>query len=97
MAESTDSKKRLVDLPWATIVAIVAASTGFFLYLNPLQTSRPPERAGFHSDVDRPEDVDARLWQDPLRAASEHEDNMQAKYKDSAEQREREDAHHQTG
>ena len=94
MANTTETKKRSVDVPWATIIAIVAATGGFFLYLNPLQTSRPSERGGLHSDVDRSQNADARLWQDPLRAASEHDAFVQWRYNDSREELDREAALH---
>src|ERR1700693_1206159 len=94
MADTTESKKAAINLPWATIAAVLAATGGFFFYLNPLQTSRPMERAGFHSDLDRPQDVDARLWQDPLRTTSEHDADILSRYKDSAKERDREDKHH---
>ena len=88
-----------MDVPWAAIVAVLAASAGFVLYQNALQTSRPSEREGFHSDVSRPQDVDARLWQDPLRAASEHNSDLLWRYKDAqdldskAQQQEERDRH----
>jgi hypothetical protein len=89
-----EDKRRSIDLPWATIAAALAATGGLFLYLNPLETSRPTERAGFHSDLDRHQDVDARLWQDPLRTTSEHESQMQWYFKDIPEELVRENRHH---
>ena len=94
MAEPIESKKRSVDLPWATIVvAILATTGGFFLYLNPLQTSRPTERAGFQLNLDRPQDVDARLWEDPLRTATEHEARVILRPKDSPEFKQENERH----
>lgn len=50
---------------------------GVFVYLNPLQTSRPTERTGLHVGFDHLQNVDARLWQDPLRTTGEHETQVQ--------------------
>jgi hypothetical protein len=86
MAEPIEGKKRSVDLAWATIVGILAATSVFFLYLNPLQTSRPTERAGFQLNLDRPQNVDARLWEDPLRTATEYEPREISRRKDAPEQ-----------
>src|SRR5437870_7583595 len=94
MADATDNRKASIVLPWPAIVATLAAVGGVFVYLNPPQTARPIERAGFHSDLERAQDVDARLWQDPLRTTSEHETEMQKRNKDSVEERELEDHHH---
>jgi hypothetical protein len=96
MVDDADSKKKPIDLPWATIAAVLAATGGLFLYFNPLETSRPLEREGFHSDVNRAQDVDARLWQDPLRTASEHEQDIQWKSKEwTQDEKNREKEHHE--
>src|SRR5262245_57523220 len=94
MAEVTDSQRKPIDLPWATIIATLVAIGGVFLYLNPIHTARPNERAGFHSDLDQPEDVDARLWQDALRAATEHDNTVQWKLKDGSPEQLREEQVH---
>jgi hypothetical protein len=72
-----DKPRKTIDLPWPAIAAALVALGGVFVYLNPLQTSRPTERTGLHEAFDHLQNVDARLWQDPLRTAAEHETQMQ--------------------
>lgn len=74
-----DNPRKSIELPWPAIAAALVALGGVFVYLNPLQTSRPPERTGFHLSFNDLQDVDARLWQDPLRTAAEHEAQAQAR------------------
>jgi len=68
-----DNPRKSIDLPWPAIAAGVVALGGLFVYLNPLQTSRPAERTSLPPG----ESVDARLWQDPLQTAAEHESQIQ--------------------
>jgi hypothetical protein len=72
-----DKPRKSVDLPWPAIAGALVALGGVFVYLNPLQTSRPAERTGLHLGVNHLQNVDARLWQDPLRTTAEHEAQMQ--------------------
>ena len=72
-----DKTRKSIDLPWPAIAAALVAVGGVFVYLNPLQTSRPAERTGLHVGFDHRQDVDARLWQDPLRTTAEHETQVQ--------------------
>jgi hypothetical protein len=77
-----DKPRKSIELPWPAIAAALVAVGGVFLYLNPLETSRPAERTGLHLSFNHPQDVDARLWQDPLRTTAEHETQVQGQ-KDS--------------
>jgi hypothetical protein len=72
-----DKPRKSIDLPWPAIAAALVALGGVFLYLNPLQTSRPAEGTGLHVSFNHLQDVDARLWQDPLRTTAEHEAQVQ--------------------
>jgi hypothetical protein len=72
-----DKPRKSIDLPWPAIAAALVAVGGVFLYLNPLQTSRPAEQTGLHLGFNHLQDVDARLWQDPLRTTAEHETLVQ--------------------
>jgi hypothetical protein len=92
-----EKQRKSIDLPWPAIMAALAAVGGVFLYLNPLETSRPTERTGFQLNLDRPQDVDARLWQDPLRTATEHETQVFSRRKDAPEQFDQESQRHSVG
>jgi hypothetical protein len=92
-----EKQRKSIDLPWPAIMAALAAVGGVFLYLNPLETSRPAERTGFQLNLDRSQDVDARLWQDPLRTATEHEAQVFSRRKDAPEQSEQENQRHSVG
>jgi hypothetical protein len=72
-----EKPRKSFDLPWPAIAAALVAVGGVFVYLNPLQTSRPAERTGPHLNFNHLQDVDARLWQDPLRTTAEHERTVQ--------------------
>ncbi len=72
-----EKQRKSIDLPWPAIAAALVALGGVFLYLNPLQTSRPAERTGLHLGFNHLQDVDARLWQDPLRTTADHETQVQ--------------------
>ena len=92
-----EKQRKSIDLPWPAIMAALAAVGGVFLYLNPLETSRPAERTGFQLNLDSPQDVDARLWQDPLRTATEHETQVFSRRKDAPEQFDQENQRHSVG
>ncbi|HEY2143940.1 MAG TPA: hypothetical protein VGH06_06265, partial [Candidatus Udaeobacter sp.] len=72
-----EKPQKTIDLPWPAIAAALVALGGVFVYLNPLQTSRPAERTGLHVNLNHLQNVDARLWQDPLRTTAEYETQMQ--------------------
>jgi hypothetical protein len=72
-----DKPRKSIDLSWPAIAAALVALGGVFVYLNPLQTSRPAERTGLHLGINHLQNVDARLWQDPLRTTAEHETQIQ--------------------
>lgn len=66
-----DDRRKTLDLPWQGIVVVLLTGDGIFACLNPLETWRPSEKAGVSLRIDRNQDVEARLWQDPLRIAFE--------------------------
>jgi hypothetical protein len=74
MAEPPKSK---VELPWGTLLPLIAALAGILAQYRPLVSSRPPAPGEKSIEAVAEQDVDARLWQDPLLAAEkqfeEHE------------------------
>lgn len=71
MAES--AKKPGLNLPWMPIITVVAglAASGLLV----LSSSRPTDSAQTGAEsTGAVQDIDARLWQDPFTAVSNHED-----------------------
>jgi hypothetical protein len=66
-----DTQQKSFDIPWPAVLTVAALLAGYFTYRS-LQTSRPAERTGYLFPKTDLQDVNARLWQDPLRAAYEH-------------------------
>ncbi len=63
------------SLPWMNLTALVAAiAGGISVLVEPIISSRPPLKPNKPRSAIATQNVDARLWQDPLRAASEHAD-----------------------
>lgn len=59
------------SIPWANVTALlVAVAGGLSLLIEPLVSSRP-QKGSPPVAVSGAQDVDARLWQDPLRVAIE--------------------------
>src|SRR6266576_4146044 len=72
------SAPKNIQLPWQGFAALAAAIAGAVLYFAPLDTSRPTDREGVPLPAEGEEDVDARLWQDPLAPVLGHEAQVQA-------------------
>jgi hypothetical protein len=89
------SEPKTVQLPWPGLLAVAAAIAGVVWYLAPLDTSRPTERGGVSIKLNREQDVDARLWQDPLATALAHEEQVRGidKTKDPVSARREESFH----
>jgi hypothetical protein len=60
------ASKSPLNLPWANIVALLAAAGGIFSLIPGLITSRPPDAGGRAMGVYGDQTVDSRLWQDPF-------------------------------
>ena len=73
MAKS-DEKRVFGSLPLALAVVFIAGAA--FLSRLPLETSRPAPPPGSCERAIEREKADARLWQDPLEAALNHERTM---------------------
>ena len=65
---SEETKPRF-ELPWGTLLPVLAALAGLIAQFRPLATSRPTAPAEKTLPVVALEDVDARLWQDPIAVA----------------------------
>ena len=72
------------SVPWPAVIALVVAGGGEFFLLPQLTSSRPGAEGGRRVETIAEEDVDARLWQDPFRAAREHRDAVDRKYPKAA-------------
>ena len=63
---------------WAAIIAVIALGTYFFNTVNlPFQGSRPAASSGTQRSLAETQDVDARLWQDPLGAVRKDVENQE--------------------
>ena len=60
-------------LPIANIAAAIALLSGAVLYLAPLTSSRPNVEPGHDGSAWAPQDVEARLWQDPLEVTNTYQ------------------------
>ncbi len=66
MAENDKPK---FDLPWATLLPLIAVFAGIVAQYKPLVSSRPAVPAEKAVEIVTEQDVDARLWQDPIAVA----------------------------
>jgi len=64
-----DNDKRKFDLPWGTLLPLVAILAGVVAQYKPLVSERPSVASEKTAPVIAAQDVDARLWQDPIRVA----------------------------
>src|SRR5947207_14028421 len=61
-----ENEKRKLDIPWVTLLPIVAALAGVVAQYKPLVSVRPAVPSEKSVALAADQDVDARLWQDPL-------------------------------
>ena len=64
-----DTDKRKVDLPWGTLLPLLAVLAGVVAQYKPLVSERPSVPSEKAGPVIAEQDVDARLWQDPISVA----------------------------
>src|SRR5437667_9388199 len=64
-----DNDKRKFDLPWGTLLPLMAVLAGVIAQYKPLLSERPSVPSEKTAPVIAAQDVDARLWQDPIGVA----------------------------
>ena len=64
-----EEQTRKFDLPWATLLPLLAALAGLVAQYKPLVSTRPPISSQKSVEVIAAQDVEARLWQDPIAVA----------------------------
>ena len=64
-----EEQTRKFDLPWGTLLPILAALAGVIAQFKPLVSTRPPVPSEKPIPVIAEQDVNARLWQDPIAVA----------------------------
>src|SRR5438067_3900798 len=64
-----DNNKPKLDLPWGTLLPLLAVLAGVIATYKPLVSERPSVPSENTAPVIAAEDVDARLWQDPVGVA----------------------------
>src|SRR5438105_15517549 len=64
-----DNEKRKFDLPWGTLLPLMAVLAGVIAQYKPLVSERPSIPSEKAAPVIAAQDVDARLWQDPIGVA----------------------------
>ena len=71
-------KKPTPALPLTNLVVLVAFVGGLALYMRPLTSGRPNVETVRDAEGWGVQDVDARLWQDPLAVISKHQNEVAA-------------------
>jgi hypothetical protein len=69
---AADEKSKL-DVPWGTLLPLIAVLAGIIAQYKPLVSERPPAPGEKSVEVVAEQDVDARLWQDPLAVTRKEE------------------------
>src|SRR5881396_2245935 len=64
-----DNDKRKLDIPWGTLLPLMAVLAGVLVQYKPLVSERPSVPSEKTAQVIAAQDVDARLWQDPIGVA----------------------------
>ena len=74
--------KPKLDIPWGTLLPLIAALAGIIAQIKPpLESERPLAPGEKSVQVMAEQDVDARLWQDPLAVARKEEEAHEASRK----------------
>jgi hypothetical protein len=76
-----DEESNSYSFPWTALLALLAAGSGYFLIFPPVTSVRPAGASVKQMDAPfSDEDVDARLWQDPVSAIYESANDGQYNY-----------------
>jgi hypothetical protein len=73
-----DNDKRKFDLPWGTLLPLMAVLAGVIAQYKPLVSERPSVPSEKTAPVIAAQDVDARLWQDPIGVAEKQKSLLDA-------------------
>ena len=73
-----DDDKRKFEIPWATLLPLLAALAGVIAQFRPLVSARPNIPSEKSIPVTAQQDVDARLWQDPIAIAQKAKAQLDA-------------------
>jgi hypothetical protein len=73
-----EEQTRKFDIPWATLLPVIAALAGIIAQFKPLVSARPAVPSEKSIEVFADQDVDARLWQDPLAVAQKERAALEA-------------------
>jgi hypothetical protein len=65
-ATMANAEKSKLEVPWGTLLPLIAALAGIIVQYKPVVSERPPAPGEKAVEVVAEQDVDARLWQDPL-------------------------------
>ena len=76
-----ENDKRKFELPWTTLLPVLAALAGIVAQYKPLVSTRPPVPNEKPIPVTAEQDVDARLWQDPIAVAQKQETLLETEIK----------------
>src|SRR5207244_11930650 len=92
-----DNDKRKFDLPWGTLLPLVAILAGVVAQYKPLVSERPSVASEKTAPVIAAQDVDARLWQDPIRGAETQKALLDAQIATGVAEQGRVDSHDSGG
>jgi hypothetical protein len=76
-----DNGKSKFDLPWGTLLPLLAVLAGVIAQYKPLVSTRPPVPSEKATPVAAKQDVDACLWQDPIAVAQKQELSLASELK----------------
>src|SRR6266481_9439260 len=73
-----DNDKPKFDIPWGTLLPLIAVLAGVVAHYKPLVSKRPTVPSEKTIPVIAAQDVDARLWQDPFSVAEKQKSLLDA-------------------